>query len=329
MWSNPSRADSGGCWPRSAPGWTARADRNLPAIFEREVQQLVDAGDVRLREIPPRYHARLVTPTRTADAIVLGVPTADDRDAGGARGLLPPNRPFRDVDLELLTTAAHIGGLVLEAARAQEPAPDRASLSRLAPPMIGSTPPCTHCGTQVGRVATTDFTVLIEGESGTGKELVARQLHELSRRRRGPFVAVNCAAVVETLLEAELFGIEERTATGVRGRRGKFEHADGGTLFLDEVSDLSPVGAGQAAAGVQDLAVERVGGTGTQRVNTRIVVATNRPLADLVRKGQFRADLYYRLGGVEIHVPAAARAARRHPGAGAPLPRRRTTRLVR
>jgi transcriptional regulator with PAS, ATPase and Fis domain len=79
----------------------------------------------------------------------------------------------------------------------------------------------------------------IEGESGTGKELVARQLHEVSRRRTGPFVAVNCAALVETLLEAELFGIEERTATGVRGRQGKFEHAEGGTLFLDEISDLS------------------------------------------------------------------------------------------
>jgi transcriptional regulator with PAS, ATPase and Fis domain len=78
------------------------------------------------------------------------------------------------------------------------------------------------------------------GESGTGKEIVARQIHELSRRRRAPFVAVNCAAIVETLLEAELFGIEERTATGVRGRRGKFEHAHDGTLFLDEVSDLSP-----------------------------------------------------------------------------------------
>ena len=92
---------------------------------------------------------------------------------------------------------------------------------------------------RVERVANTNFTVLIEGESGVGKELVARQIHELGPRRQGPFVAINCAALVETLIEAELFGIEERTATGVRGRRGKFEHADGGTLFLDEISDLS------------------------------------------------------------------------------------------
>jgi len=143
----------------------------------------------------------------------------------------------------------------------------------------------------------------VEGESGTGKELVARQLHELSRRRAGPFVALNCAAVVETLLEAELFGIEERTATGVRGRRGKFEHADGGTLFLDEVSDLSVSAQAKLLRAIQDLAVERVGGHGVRRVNARIVAATNRPLSDLVARGLFRSDLYYRLSGVEIAVP--------------------------
>ena len=133
---------------------------------------------------------------------------------------------------------------------------------------------------RVERVAATDFTILIEGESGTGKELVARQVHEPSRRRGGPFVAVNCAAVVETLLEAELFGIEERTATGVRGRRGKFEHADG-TLFLDEVSDLSLSAQAKLLRVIQDLAVERVGGQGIRRVNTRIIAATNRPLSEL------------------------------------------------
>ena len=125
----------------------------------------------------------------------------------------------------------------------------------------------------------------------------------MSRRRNGPFVAVNCAAVVETLLEAELFGIEERTATGVRGRRGKFEHADGGTLFLDEVSDLSLSAQAKLLRVIQDLAVERVGGQGARRVNTRIIAATNRPLSELTVRGLFRTDLYYRLSGVEIHVP--------------------------
>ena len=163
---------------------------------------------------------------------------------------------------------------------------------------------------RIERVASTDFTVLIEGESGTGKELVARQIHEISRRRAGPFVAVNCAALVETLLEAELFGIEERTATGVRGRRGKFEHADGGTLFLDEVSDLSLSAQAKLLRAIQDLAVERVGGHGSRRVNTRIVAATNRRLAGMVARGMFRTDLYYRLERSGDPRAAAAASAR-------------------
>jgi transcriptional regulator with PAS, ATPase and Fis domain len=156
---------------------------------------------------------------------------------------------------------------------------------------------------RIERVAATDFTVLVEGESGTGKELVARSIHEVSSRRRGPFVAVNCAALVETLLEAELFGIEERIATGVRGRRGKFEQADGGTLFLDEVSDLSPSAQAKLLRAIQDLAVERVGGSSSRRVNTRLVAATNQSLINQAQRGAFRTDLFYRLSGVELHVP--------------------------
>src|SRR5881409_3569865 len=120
---------------------------------------------------------------------------------------------------------------------------------------------------RIARVAVTKFTVLIEGESGAGKELVARQIHASSSRGHGPFVAVNCAALVETLLEAELFGIEDRTATGVRGRRGKFEHAHEGTLFLDEVSDLSLSAQAKLLRAIQEVAVERVGGNGARRVD--------------------------------------------------------------
>jgi transcriptional regulator with PAS, ATPase and Fis domain len=155
----------------------------------------------------------------------------------------------------------------------------------------------------IERVAPTDFTVLIEGESGTGKELVARQIHGISSRRNGPFVALNCAALVETLLEAELFGIEDRTATGVRGRKGKFEHASGGTLFLDEVGDLSLAAQAKLLRAIQDLTVERVGGYGAYRVDTRLVAATNKRLAMLVEARAFRADLYYRLAGIEVYVP--------------------------
>ena len=169
--------------------------------------------------------------------------------------------------------------------------------------LIGSSLAMRRLREHIARVAATSFTVLIEGESGTGKELVARQIHALSPRRLGPFVALNCAAIVDTLLEAELFGIEDRTATGVRGRRGKFEHANGGTLFLDEVSDLAPAAQAKLLRVIQDPTVERVGGHSSRRVDARIVVATNRSLRGLAARGVFRDDLYYRLSGLEVHVP--------------------------
>src|SRR2546422_381647 len=122
-------------------------------------------------------------------------------------------------------------------------------------------------------------------DAGSQRVLVARQIHDVSRRRHGPFVAINCAALVETLLEAELFGIEDRTATGVRGRRGKFEHADGGTLFLDEVSDLSLPAQAKLLRAIQDLAVERVGGHGSHRVDIRIGAAADRGPSQLVERG--------------------------------------------
>jgi two-component system NtrC family response regulator len=169
--------------------------------------------------------------------------------------------------------------------------------------MIGQSPQIQELRARIGRVAGTHFTVLIEGETGVGKELVARAIHAGSPRQPGPFVAVNCAALVDSLLEAELFGIEDRTATGVRGRRGKFEMADHGTLFLDEVADLSLSAQAKLLRVLQDFEVERVGGNCPRVVDTRVVAATNRSLAGLVDAGKFRADLYYRISGVELHVP--------------------------
>ena len=205
---------------------------------------------------------------------------------------------------QLLESAASLTAILVESERLAH-APIRPSVLERdgVAPLIGSSEVMRALRDRVERVANTDFTVLIEGESGVGKELVARQIHQLGRRRHGPFVAINCGALVETLIEAELFGIEERTATGVKGRRGKFEHADGGTLFLDEVSDLSVAAQAKLLRVVQDLTVERVGGSGARQVNTRIVAATNRPLSGLVERGVFRTDLFYRLSGVEIRVP--------------------------
>ena len=229
------------------------------------------------------------------------------------RGILEatfePHRRLADWEFQMMGHAAQLAALVLEAERGRQgtrpqPAPPGRPRRDGAAPLIGTTPAMAELRARIERVATTDFTVLLEGESGVGKELVARQIHELSPRRSGPFVAINCAALVETLLEAELFGIEERTATGVRGRRGKFECADGGTLFLDEVSDLSMTAQAKLLRAIQDLAVERVGGQGTQRVDIRIVAATNRSLKSMVDHRLFRADLYYRLSGVDIRVPS-------------------------
>ena len=143
-------------------GLDSTSDRNLPAIFEREVRQLVDARDIRLREVPARYQARLVTPTRSNDAIVLGVPTPDDRTQAVLEASLPPNRSFRDDDMELLAAAAQLGGLVLEATRVHGSAPKPRPRNQTVP-MLGSSPVIDVLRQQIGRVAITDFTVLVEG----------------------------------------------------------------------------------------------------------------------------------------------------------------------
>jgi len=158
--------------------------------------------------------------------------------------------------------------------------------------------------TLVGQVADSSASVLIQGESGTGKELAARAIHDRSPRRQGPFVAVNCAALPETLLESELFGYEKGAFTGAGNRKeGRFELADGGTLFLDEVADLSPVTQPKILRVLQEGEFERVGGTRTLRVDVRIVTATNQDLTQLVRDKRFREDLFYRLNVITITTP--------------------------
>jgi DNA-binding NtrC family response regulator len=279
----------------------------MRGAFETALAQVVPVRSVHLREIGSRWGSR--NDAAGPESVALEVPGADPSCLGMLQVTFDPGCRLGDWDFQMLTTAANVGALVLEIersrlqlARAGLLNPNRARRDGAAP-LIGSTEVMQTLRAAVERVAATDFTVLLEGESGVGKELVARQIHELSRRRNGPFVAINCAALVETLLEAELFGIEERTATGVRGRRGKFEVAEGGTLFLDEVSDLSVSAQAKLLRAVQDLAVERVGGHSSHRVDIRIIAATNRSLASLVEQRLFRPDLFYRLSGVDIRVP--------------------------
>jgi len=158
--------------------------------------------------------------------------------------------------------------------------------------------------TVADRAAATAATVLIGGESGTGKELLARRIHARSPRAAGPFVAVNCAALPESLAESELFGHEKGAFTGAHAQRiGRFEQAGGGTLFLDEVGDLAEAVQAKLLRALEDRAVERVGGTGTIQVDIRLVAASNRSLRRAVETGSFRADLLYRLDVIHLELP--------------------------
>ncbi|HRI27876.1 MAG TPA: sigma-54 dependent transcriptional regulator, partial [Chitinophagales bacterium] len=157
----------------------------------------------------------------------------------------------------------------------------------------------------IDRVAETESSVLITGENGTGKELVARWIHEKSRRCNGPFVAVNCAAISPELIESELFGHEKGAFTNaIRQHLGKFEQANGGTLFLDEIGDMSPSAQTKVLRALQDRAITRVGGSKDIEVNVRFLAATNQNLQDAVAGNLFRLDLYHRLNTINIHVPA-------------------------
>lgn len=169
---------------------------------------------------------------------------------------------------------------------------------------VGRCEPMQEVFKAIGRVAPQDVTVLIRGESGTGKELVARAIYQHSHRNKGPFLAVNCAALSETLLESELFGHEKGAFTGANARRiGKFEQCSGGTIFLDEVGDMSPTLQGKVLRLLQEQKFERVGGNETIETDVRIISATNRDLEKMVEEGEFRNDLYYRLNGYTITLP--------------------------
>ncbi len=170
--------------------------------------------------------------------------------------------------------------------------------------LVAGAPGMREVTRQIEQVAPTDATVLVLGESGTGKELVARTIHEHSPRRRAPFVAVNCAAIPETLLESEIFGHEKGAFTGASGRRpGCFELADGGTLFLDEVAEMSPATQVKFLRVLQDGRFRRVGGQSEIAVDVRVIAATNKPPARALQDGQLREDLYYRLAVFTIALP--------------------------
>jgi DNA-binding NtrC family response regulator len=211
------------------------------------------------------------------------------------------SKPFEIEDLRLVVkNATQTVELRRENLRLRQRVEEAEGLGEL----IGQSAPIRKVFDLIEKVAATDVTVLIQGESGTGKELVARELHRRSLRTSGPFVATNCAAMPETLVESELFGYERGAFTGaVSQRKGKFELAQGGTLFLDEVGDMSLATQAKVLRALEERVIERLGGSKPVATDTRILAATNKDIAAEIKSANFREDLYYRLCVVCINLP--------------------------
>jgi two-component system nitrogen regulation response regulator GlnG len=259
-------------------------DMGLPDLSGMDVYS-------RLRQIDARVPVIFVTATTATD-------TAIEAMRHGAYDYL-----FKPVDLQQLEKVI---GEALEVGRRmrEPPAVGEVSSDDQGDSIIGRCPPMREVYKAIGRVADQNVIVLITGESGTGKELVARAIYQHSERSHAPFLAINCAAIPEGLLESELFGHEKGAFTGADRRRiGKFEQCNGGTIFLDEVGDM-PLGTqGKILRLLQDQAFERVGGNETIHTDVRLIAATNRDLRAWTEAGRFRPDLYYRLSVFTIHLP--------------------------
>src|SRR5579884_3529472 len=252
----------------------------------------LDAFD-RLRQIDPRLPIVVITAYATTETAI------EAMKRGAFEYLLKPvdwHRLREVVDKALeLSRLRHVPAVFEQ----QEAVPD-GPVDRI----VGTSPAMQEVYKAIGRVALLDVTVLIVGASGTGKELVARALYQHSRRADKPFLAINCAALPEQLLESELFGHEQGAFTGAaRQRIGKFEQCCDGTLFLDEIGDMSLAVQAKMLRVLQDQRFERIGGNQQVQTRVRILAATNQDLEQLVTENRFRADLYYRLKVATIHVP--------------------------
>jgi Nif-specific regulatory protein len=249
--------------------------------------------------VSPRVRSVLAAPMESQGKLV-GVIYLDASSAGVQ---------FDAGLLQLVLALGNIAGLAMENARRLEwlGGENRRLQQELAADhgLVGESPPMRAVLDFISRVAGRESTVLIWGESGTGKELVARAIHANSGRAEKPFVAINCAAITETLLESELFGHEKGAFTGAVGqKKGKLEMADGGTVFLDEVGELAVPLQAKLLRVLQEREFERVGGTRSIKVDIRVIAATNRDLKEAAREGNFRQDLYYRLNVVSVRMPA-------------------------
>ncbi|HEY6844542.1 MAG TPA: sigma 54-interacting transcriptional regulator, partial [Thermoanaerobaculia bacterium] len=284
-------------------GFDAPAQPNA-ILSDPAVKQILSSRE------PLSVKDRLLAPMIAAENLVgvIGVGGKEERKSVGS---------FVEDDLRFLSSLAAIGAAAIDNTRnfhrvnvLRESLEDenrnlkqrmlREYSDRL---MVGDSPRMQRVIDLVARVADSQANVLIRGESGTGKEMVARLIHGNSPRKDGPFVAINCAALPETLLESELFGIERGVATGVEARPGKFELAKGGTVFLDEVGDIPLALQAKLLRVLQEREIEKLGGRRKIPIDVRILSATHRGLEEMIEHGEFRQDLYYRLKVVEIVLP--------------------------
>jgi transcriptional regulator with GAF, ATPase, and Fis domain len=248
------------------------------------------------------------------EQFVLCVKLSGTKDTIGALYLVRPNLPFEEKYVRFVTAVASIFAVALENAMHLQSLEHENLCLRtdieLEHPMVGESAAMASVMEFIARVAKSDATVLIRGESGTGKELVARAIHRNSARKDRPFVALNCAALTETLLESELFGHERGAFTGATTMKmGRMEVANTGTLFLDEVGEMPLTLQVKLLRALQTRSFERVGSTRTIKVDVRFVAATNRDLEQAMKNGSFRPDLFYRLNVVSINMPPL----RKHP----------------
>jgi len=274
----------------AADGWR-QLEEHQPDVVLLDLQ-LPDRPGLELyqdiRQLDPKRPVVFVTAHGTAD-------TAIETMKQGAFDYL-----VKPVNLELLSQVLERAFAAARLMRTPAVLPAESSGDQI----IGRSRAMQEMCKLIGRLAPQDVNVLILGESGAGKELVARALYQHSPRADGPFLAINCAAIPETLLESELFGHEKGAFTGADRRRiGKFEQCDGGTLFLDEIGDMPPMLQAKILRLLQEQRFERLGGNETLQTRVRVLAATNQDLERRVGEGQFRADLYYRLKVVTIQVP--------------------------
>jgi two-component system response regulator AtoC len=303
---------------RSGLFWTLTSDYHvLQAASRDEARALINANDIDVvvgdLHLPPHVDdisegLALIDAARAQDhpPQVVVITGSDSKRAAleavkrGAYGFF--EKPLDSAEiLHIVSQAARMRRLEMENQRLREELSRPQGFAHL----IGSSPAIERLMKQARSVAATSATVLLAGENGTGKEMLARAIHEESPRAAGPFVAVSCAALPETLIESELFGHEKGAFTSAtQARKGRFELADGGTLFLDEIGDLSQAVQVKLLRVLQERSFERVGGTKTLTVDIRLIAASNRDLEKEVEEGRFRKDLFYRLNVVPLMLPS-------------------------